>query len=176
MAETFTSYVVDNDKKFRNALERVSVDIKDLRIPFGLIAKDFYRSERAIWNLKSPGLYPDLAPSTKADRIRRGQPIYPILRRSGFLEASMTNPNDPDAICRITPDSLTIGTTVPWAIYHQSDKPRTRLPQRKFLFIGPEAPRFASSDQQGRLQRWLGILEGFYAEKLKVLGKVSKNG
>jgi hypothetical protein len=163
----FTSYSVDNDKAFRNAISEAAKQVGNLSIPFKIIAADFYRSQKAIWQLKSPGMYPDLAESTKRDRIRRKQPIYPILFRTGFLRNSLTNPKDPDAIYRVTKTSLTIGTAIPYAIYHQSDSPRKKLPLRKFLFIGSEAPRFANNDQKGRPQRWLGILKDYVFKELE---------
>jgi phage gpG-like protein len=194
MAEAFTSYVVDNDKRFRKALDRVSFDIKDLRIPLTLIAKDFYRSERAIFQLQGPGQYPDLSKKPffawwetgklktrylggyKSYKQAKWGFAYPILKRTGRLADSVTNPSSPDAINRIeNQNSLLIGTLVPYGIYHQSDRTRSRIPLRKFLFIGPES-RFATNDQKGRLERWVGILEGFYAEKLKSIGTVTRHG
>jgi phage gpG-like protein len=164
----FTSYSVDNDQRFRNALARAQAQVRDLRIPLTLIAKDFFRSQKAIWALKSPGQYPDLAPSTKKKRDRDGQPYYPILRgKTGFLEQSMTDPRDANSINQIiNKDTLILGTAVSYGIFHQSDKPRSKIPLRKFLFIGPEAPRFANSDQAGRPNRWMNILNDFVLEKL----------
>ena len=169
MADEFTSYSVDNDRKFRETIERVSKDITDLRIPFRLISNDFYKSQKAIWQLKSPGLYPDLAESTKADRRRRNQPLYPILKRTGMLERSTTNPNDGEAINEVTKTTLTIGSKVKYGIFHQQGT--KHMPMRKFLFIGPEAPRFANDQQKGRLERWTGILNAFALEKARQLGE-----
>lgn len=53
MAEAFTSYLVDNDRRFRDALTAASGVIEDFRIPFGQILRDFYRSEQAIFTLKA---------------------------------------------------------------------------------------------------------------------------
>jgi len=49
----------------------------------------------------------------------RRYPGAPILVRSGRLRDSLTNPNHPDAIATVTPQSLTYGTSVPYAAYHQ---------------------------------------------------------
>jgi phage gpG-like protein len=177
MAEGFTSYSVDNDRKFRDALARAAEQVQDLRIPLTLITKDFFRSQRSIWALKSPGQYPDLAPSTKRQRVLHGQPLYPILKRTGALERSMTDPTDPNAVAEIVgKQGLILGTKVEYGIYHQSDRPRSKIPLRKFLFIGPEAPRFASSEQIGRLDRWMNILNGYVTEKLRALGEVKGAG
>lgn len=167
MAEESVSYSADNDKKFREAVARAGAAVKDLTIPLTLISKDFYKSEMAIFQLQGPGQYPDLADSTKKQKLKLTGEIYPILRRSGALERSVTDPTDSQAINQIVGGyQLIIGTRVPYAAFHQSDQPRKKIPLRKFLFIGPEAPRFALSEQVGRLERWLGILDSFMEQKL----------
>lgn len=158
----FTSYIVDNDYKFRASLNRAARLVGDLTIPLILISKDFYKSQQAIFGLKGPGLYPDLSPRYKKVKQKAVGFVYPILKRSGRLAESTTNPTAPDAINEIVnKNTLIIGTRVPYGVYHQSDAPRKRIPLRKFLFIGPEAPRFANTDQKGRLERWQNILQGY---------------
>lgn len=156
MPEVFVSYVVDNDKRFRKAVDAARAAVGDLRIPLTLISRDFFRSQRAIWQLTGPGQYPDLAESTKRRKRAAGKSVYPILRWSGLLEESMTNPASPNAINEIVNKStLLVGTKVDYGIFPQTGARRLR----KFLFIGPEAPRFATSDQMGRLERWTNILQ-----------------
>jgi len=172
VAEVFTSYSVDNDNSFKAALKRAAQVTQDLRIPFGLILADFYRSQQAIFKLQSPGLYPDFkngGPNSKY-ALRKQRDVgfkYPLLVRKGALAASLLGPKNPGSISNIDRLSMYFGTDIPYAIYHQSDKPRHKIPQRKVLFIGPEAPRFANSEQQGRLQRWNNILNDFVLKKLK---------
>lgn len=166
------SYSIDNDRRFRDGLARAAAAISDLRIPFALIAADFYKSEQAIFGLSSAGQYPDFK-SGGADSpyARRKQKLvgfkYPLLVRSGRLAASILSPSAPGAIYSATEKLLTIGTSVPEGTYHQSDEPRSKIPLRKFLFIGPEAPQFATSDQVGRLTRWLNILNDYTLKVLK---------
>jgi hypothetical protein len=162
MSGEIISYNVDNDKTFHRAIVRAKSVTDDLRIPLTLIAKDFYKSEKAIFLLKGPGQYPDLAQSTIDKKEKAKVPIYPILMGPGTsrgrLAGSLTEPTHPDAVNQIVNKrTLVIGTTVPYVIYHQSDKPRTKIPLRKVLFIGPES-QFANSDQQGRVGRWMNIL------------------
>jgi len=166
----FTSYNVDNDKSFKLALEAATKASDDLRIPFGLISKDFYRSQKAIFGLKGPGKYPDITPETKKQKQREVGFIYPILKRKGFLEASLTSPRGAGAINIITKKELGIGTAVPYAVFHQSDEPRKKIPLRKMLFIGPEAPRFANTDQAGRPNRWGNIMQDFIIQISKLKG------
>lgn len=176
MAESFTSYEVDNDRKFRDALTRASKYSSDFRVPFGLILRDFYKSQQAIFQLKGPGKYPPFKgrvnPTTgrtsyQQAKIKKVGFDYPLLVRTGSLAASLLGPSNRGSIAQITNLSLTIGTSIKYGIYHQSNEPRSKMPLRKFLFIGPEAPRFASSEQQGRLQRWLGYIEDHIDKKIK---------
>ena len=169
----FTSYSVDNDKSFRQALVKALELTGDLRVPFTLIAADFYRSQKAIWKLQSPGAYPDLSEAYKPRKKKKVGFLYPILKLNGFLEAAASVQNGPGNITKISQTELIMGVdsrAVPYAIYHQSDAPRSKIPLRKFLFIGPEAISFASSEQIGRMERWLGIINEFVAQKLQQSG------
>ncbi len=175
MAESFTSYEVDNDKSFRKALAKASEVTQDFRVPFGLIMSDFYKSEAAIFKLQGPGKYPPfqgkIDPETgmtkyQAEKKAKVGHDYPLLVRTGALSASLLGPNNKGSVSKITPLSLTFGTSIPYGIYHQSDEPRKRVPLRKFLFIGPEAPEFVGM-AQGRLERWLGIIEYHMGNEMK---------
>ena len=178
MAEAFTSYVVDNDRKFREAIKRASEVSQDLRIPFGLILADFYKSQQAIFKLKGAGKYPPFKGAKDKDgktayqkqKLKKVGFDYPLLVRSGALAASLLGAGNKGSISKITPLSLTFGTAIKYGIYHQSDEPRSRLPLRKFLFIGAEAPEFANSDQAGRAERWLGIMQDHINRSLKKAG------
>ena len=167
MVTGFNSYIVDNDKLFQQAISRAQGVVSDLSIPFHLILNDFYRSEEAIFQLQSAGKYPPISEKYGQRKEKRYGFRYPLLVRTGRLADSVTSPTAPEAIAEITPSSITIGTTVPYAIYHQSDAPRAKIPQRKFLFIGPEAPQYATSDQMGRTERWLNILNDYVLKAVK---------
>ena len=176
--ETTFSYSVDNDRTFREALKKAAEQIGDLTIPLTLISQDFYKSERAIFDLQGPGQYPPISPRYAKAKLRRYGFIYPLLKASGRLATSMLDPTDSEAINFIDQGGtrLTIGTQVPYGVYPQSDEPRSKQPLRKFLFIGPEAIQFATSEQMGRLQRWLGIINDYTAKKLQLMGEVKQNG
>jgi phage gpG-like protein len=176
VANSFTSYTVDNDHRFREALKRASEVGQDLRVPFGLILKDFYKSEQSIFKLQGPGKYPafkgERNPNTgltqyQAAKIKKVGFDYPLLVRTGRLAASLLGPNNSGSVSKITNLSLVFGTSVPYGIYHQSDEARSKIPLRKFLFIGPEAPRFATSEQMGRLERWLGYMGDYVTSQMK---------
>ncbi len=187
MSEAFTSYSIANDEKFRAAIEKVRGVTDDLRIPLTLITKDFEKSEKGIFMLQSSGQYPDfggfnpnkkvkykgvemtrreMAKKKKFDKVGF---VYPLLRgKNKAIETSLTDSTDRNAVRQIIEKrTLIIGSTVPYIVYHQSDRPRHKIPQRKVLFIGPEAPKFATSEQTGRLQRWLGILDDFLVKQMR---------
>lgn len=177
MVDQGISYEVDNDRSFRAALERASLTVQDLRISFGLISEDFYKSEQSIFKLQGTGQYPDYkngganSPYARAKmkKLNASSP-YPLLVRSGALARSMLGPSNRGSIHKITNLSLTIGTSIWYGIFHQSDKPRKKIPLRKFVFIGPEAKQFATSAQMGRLERWNNILNDHVLRSIKKQG------
>lgn len=165
------SYIVDNDEVFKRQLERLGELTSDFRIPFYLIANDFYKSNRKLFTLQSKGLYQDLAPAqgedgnptTKTDYKKRKQRevgfVYPILVKSGRLANSLLDRNAPGADFFIDETSLIMGTTVSYAKYHQSDAPRSRIPQRKVVFIdGGPAEKARDASIAGRRERWGSII------------------
>lgn len=183
MASLFTSYEVDNDKRFERLIKRLGKTVDNLAPAFGEIARDFYKSNKAVFSNR-PGLYPDYTSratgTTGADtpyakrKLRLYGRVYPMLVASGKLRDSLTEPTAPnsDTILQIGRKSLVIGTDVQnekgvqYPLFHQSDKPRKKIPLRKFLFIGPEAARYVSSEK-GRSERWTKILELWVDKQLK---------
>ncbi len=204
MTEAFTSYEVDNDRKFRNAIKEASTVSQDLRVPFGLILRDFYKSQQAIFKLKGPGKYPkfknseggyeQVSYSSLSDKRERSKRTfvdktkspyqrwklkkygfdYPLLFRTGALANSTLGPNNRGSVSIITKLALVFGSTIKYGIYHQSDNARSKIPLRKFLFIGPEAAEFATSEQMGRLVRWTAILNTHITQQLKKAGLNAK--
>lgn len=190
MALGFISYSVVNDKAFADQLDRAFAVVDDLTVPFQLIAADFYRSEDAIFQLGGPGQYPPfkgssgkstigkngkrrkyVATDRSAYQVRKLKKYgfdYPLLKASGELEASVTSPDAPGSLLIIGPHVLAIGTTLPYAIYPQSDEPRTTQPLRKFLFVGAESEWNVNSDQVGRLSRWNNIINTFILRQMGV--------
>jgi hypothetical protein len=171
----FTSYSIANDAAFKASLDKAREQVEDLRLPYGLILKDFYKSQRAIFKLQGPGQYPPFQGERGEDgftnyqrrKIKKRGFDYPLLVSSGRLAASLLGPSAPGSVAQITKLSLVFGTSIPYGIYHQSDAPRKKIPLRKFIFIGPEAVRFANSEQQGRLQRWTGYINDYLAAVAK---------
>lgn len=98
------------------------------------------------------GQWPPLAPSTLAEKTRLGFPITPLVR-TGALEQSLTNR---EISMRLTPHSMSWGTDVPYAKYHQGYRDDAsaptdegRPPVRKVLDIRVEDRRRLESSMVG---------------------------
>lgn len=166
-----TSYDVDVDEAWAKKLREAQKKVRDLTIPLTLIAQDFFKSRRAIFKLKSEGQYPDLNEVYKERKQNEVGFAYPILKYSGRLEKSITNPAHPEAIINIVnKKALDVGTKVPYGIFHQEGT--KNIPQRKFLFVGPESIKNAGGDSfKGTAQRWAGIIDNYLADQLSLIGK-----
>lgn len=167
MAEAVTSYIVENDEDFKRALDRLSAATNDFRIPFGLISKEFYRSNKKIFQLQSAGKYPDLSEPYKRAKKRQVGFVYPILFRTGRLASSLINPSDPETVRVVTKKNLLLGTDVPYTVFHQSDRPRSKLPQRKVVFIdGGPLESSVGASTSGRRETWLNILNQYILDNI----------
>lgn len=58
-----------------------------------------------------------------------------ILRATGALFDSLTKKYDPAHIERLGPSSLTFGSTIFYGVYHQSSRPRTKIPYRPMIAL-----------------------------------------
>ena len=151
-----TSYSIENDLAFRRAIEEAIEEVDDLRFAFGEVARDFFKSNQAVFSLKGSGKYPPLSPEYEERKQRILGTKKPILVYSGRLKNSLTGSPNGDSIVRIGRKALIMGTKVFYGIFHQSDSPRSKIPQRKFLFI-----------DDARKVRWLRIITDDVARKMK---------
>lgn len=181
----FVSYVPENDKAFLKTLSDASKSARSLKVPFKEIARDFYQSQKAIFKLKSKGQYPAYkGPKIKDTWKNPGRPdmrtrdggltayenykmkaigrLYPMLVLNGDLSKSILSGNDTNSIYKVTNNSLEIGTKISYGPVHQLGS--KTVPMRKFLFIGPEAPKNVPA-VRGRLDRWTKIIEAYLVQK-----------
>ena len=106
------------------------------RILGASIARNFAQAGR-------PDRWPRRVSNAAGQFIRPDTQTHPLLRKSGRMAAAASSTNHGgDSISRITiareASQLEQGLTVPYAIYHQSDAPRRRLPRRPFLLLHAE--------------------------------------
>lgn len=128
---------VFGDKQVSRELLRFRDAAADMKPALEEIADDFLDIEERQFSSEGrygSGGWAPLAPSTLAGKVRRGYDTR-ILHERLRLRRSLTTRNQ-DHIRKITSDSMFVGTSVPYAIYHQhgtSHMPRRRpveLPAR----------------------------------------------
>ena len=125
---------VDGEVQMSRKLSRFGESIKNMKPLLKMIKKDFveitkkqFRSQGRYGSGGWQSLYPSYA-DWKAKHVGS----KPILQRSGRMFASLIGQTG-ETIERMTNTELEMGTMVPYAIYHQSILPRTKLPRRPVI-------------------------------------------
>lgn len=174
------------DDGIREVLGRAREAGVNLNVPFMSIAKSWFKSNRSIFTLQGPGQYPDYggfnpyqavtsgkrggAVLTRRDLYKRQKQkrwgfVYPMMKASGRLEQSLTDPANPEAINLVVNNlSLYLGTRVSYAPYHQSDEARTKMPYRPIVFTGAE--QIAPTEKKNEYTRFYQILEDSIQQQL----------
>lgn len=177
-----------NSEEFDKAVKDALKNITDLTPAFIQISREFYKTNRAIFTLKSAGKYVDFVgkkiaqtwqdPGRPEKRTRNGtytgyqwfkertkgfKKGYPLLKYTGRLEQSIINPSSPDTINVITKKSVVLGTSVEYGVYHNSDESRkSNLPMRPFLFLDPSTTIWAGNQQFSRRnEAWVKAIETY---------------
>ena len=175
------SYSVENDKRLERKLKAAASKVDDLRFALGEIARDWFKSNKAQFTLKGNGQYPSLSPRYEQRKRKLAGRSLPIMvgaslngGESGRLRDSITGNPNKDSVLQVAKKSLVIGTKVPYGVFHQ--KGTLKMPMRKFIFVGPEAPKSASSEIKGRLSRWFQIIDADVKRQLERSGLDVKKG
>jgi phage gpG-like protein len=153
------SQFVEGDAQFNRALEGLYDSLKDFRRAWPQVAERYYLVIRRQFDSEGGRANPwaELAPSTLAGKAIN-YPGQPILRASNALFQSMVNAFDQNAVFRMTEDSLTLGTTLDYAAYHQ--KGTSKMPARPiFDFLDEDYKDFrdAARDAFGKTAIDLGF-------------------
>jgi phage gpG-like protein len=162
-----------NVKEFQKFFVDTVFDLwDDLRPVLKLISADFYKSEQIVFRATRSGPqggFKDITESTKRQKKKKFGFEYPILVASGRLGKSMLGPSAPDAIHILKKQTLRIGTSVPYGIFHQTGT--RRMPKRSFLFIEGKGPGFPQSkDFTNRVKRWNTIFFKYFQTNFKRKG------
>lgn len=118
-------------------IARFSDGVSDYRPIWPVIEDDFYAMEKD--QFKTEGVeggdkwQPLSAEYGKWKETK--YPGKPILQRTGDLVKSLTSGSDPNTVKIEARKTLTLGTKIPYAIYHQSPGPRTKLPRRPEIML-----------------------------------------
>lgn len=161
-------FVVDPGNEFRNAVKKAQKDLDDLTIPFKLMTKSWFKSNRSIFDLsrKGPGKYKDLTPNYKKSKKKAVGFVYPILVRKGALMRSMTRPDDPNSVNVILNKKILIlGTKVknnkgvPYPIIMQAGSSARNIPARPFVLLGGEQVSPPAINR--RRDVWIKLLQDY---------------
>ena len=95
------------------------------------VASEFYKIEKEQFDSEGGAGKSGKWKALKPEYAKRKQKKWgnvPILHASGEMMRSLTSRNAPGAVLEKTADELTLGTTIPYAGYHQRGS--KRLPKR----------------------------------------------
>lgn len=155
-------FEVMNDVQFARAFEVASNEISDLSVPFSEMATEFYTSMTQVFS--SEGSYEGrprwatLSPAYARWKMKHF-PGRKILERTGSLLVSLCVRGAMGNVTDITPNSLSLGTNISYAKYHQTGT--SRMPMRKIIEL-----------TQTQKTRWVQIIHGYLG---KVYESVARN-
>lgn len=157
---------VDPDKSFQKAMSDAIRGIQDLTIPFILITKEWFQGNKSIFAIAGKGKYADLSSDYKKYKTRKYGSPYPILKASGRLEASITDPTSADSMAVIlNKTSLTLGSRIPYGPYLQFGT--NRMPARPFILLGVEQVSTGAINK--RQENWLKLVTDYVDQVTKPL-------
>lgn len=156
----FTSYDVDQDKRFSDLLKKISEAGLDSTFVMGEAARIIKKFARKNFILKGYGQYPPLNARYAARKLRKFGPL-PILvgggKNSGRLRDSVISGGErqghPDSITVIDKNSLILGTRVPYASYNQEGT--KHIPARLFLYLDEPTINLILATAEANLEKKL---------------------
>ncbi len=155
------------DRDIQAVIQKAREEINDLTIPFKLIAQSWFKTNRALLDLKSPGKYEDLSPKYKIQKVRKWGFVYPILKASGRLLGSITTPGAESINLVINKRTLLLGSTVPYGIYHQLGT--KNMPARPWILVGTE--QTAPAELNRRKDAWILLINDYVRQVIQKRGK-----
>lgn len=156
MVTPFLEIQVFGESAISRRMLRFSERAADVSPALEEIAKMFYESEAKQFESEggwASGGWQPLAVETVIEKSRNNDWSDKILQRTGALMESLTSSESSHGTKTVTPDTLTIESTVPYGIYHQQPGGPTGgvLPMRKPV----ELPQQVRRDMIKVLQAWI---------------------
>jgi len=121
-------------------IARFADGVTDYREIWPSVAEEFYADEKdqfATQGAAGGEAWAPLSPAYAGWKEIK-YPGQPILQRTGDLYRSLTSKGDPNSVFVAARKALTLGSRLPYAIYHQSIAPRKVLPRRPEIQLSPE--------------------------------------
>lgn len=131
-----------DDRRVSKNLQRQGERATNLKRIAPSIYRTFQKYERALFTTQGAsgpdGRWPALKPETVARKRKMGKRSK-ILQEEGDLLRSLTRKNDPDAVFRVEGNSMFMGTSRPYAKFHQDPGPNSRLKRRRPVVLSDPA-------------------------------------
>ncbi len=157
---------VANEVQLSRAFETGIAEFLDLRKPFSMMADEFFESMANVFSAEGAfeerSRWQELSPAYAKWKARHF-PGRKILERTGRMKRSLTTKGGPDNVLEITPKSLSVGTRVPYAMYHQ--KGTSRMPMRKIIEL-----------TNAQKRRWVRIMHTYMYGVAAIIAKTSREG
>lgn len=191
-------YIVDPGEVIQDAIAKALEQISDLTLPFNLITRSWFKTNKSIFILKSAGLYAELG-GMNPKEVKAGQKltnrkraenrkedevgfIYPILKRHGLLEKSMTNPSDSNAVSFIlNKQFLVLGTkakSVDGYLYPAALQAGSKFfKPRPHIIVGLEqvSPKYSTPAKGNtRGAAWAALISGYVIDMTSTFAEVRK--
>lgn len=149
------SFEVDGEKQLDRAMSRFGEGIHDMRPAFKLMAESFKKIEQKQFDSEGSHGGSRWAPLSSTYAAWKGANFggLPILQLTGLLRESLTG-GSPWYVERITKDSLVLGTSVEYAIFHQ--RGTMAMPPRPVINLS----------EQDKME-WIKILHNFAFDQQK---------
>lgn len=163
-----------DSKQFDNKIKQAIAQVKNLLPEFSVIASMWYKDNQQIFNLESAGQYEDYTAEngkkpTKYMLYKKEHGVdkafYPLLRFSGKLANSILDPQAMGAVKELSATSLVLGTTIPYALYHQLGT--SKMPARPPIINKASEKHGQTSIFQKRLANYMRVISASVARRVK---------
>lgn len=166
-----------NTKEFDAAIKKLSLNLSNMVPVWVSIKDDWYKNNRTIFTLISPGKYPDyrgkrdMTGDTPYMRWKRKHALqkspYPMLKAAnGRIEAGTTDENSEYTYKELHKSYMVLGVqNIPYAIRHQTGS--KGMPKRPFIFNA----RHGGEAYVVQMKRWLRLLQAVLKRRVEAAGR-----
>jgi phage gpG-like protein len=135
---------ISGDEELNAAFQAFARAVTDWRPYWPTIAGVFYEAERARFASDGFGTWPRLSDGY-AKWKTKNYPGEPMMSLTGNLRRSLTDRFGPNAVYEDEPQSLVLGTTVPYAAAHHYGYPPRNLPARPIIGVRDTDPELMAT-------------------------------
>jgi phage gpG-like protein len=155
---------VDPGDHLKSALRDAVKQVGNLTIPLQQIARSWFKSNRAIYELQGKGQYEDLKESYKRAKDKKLGFIYPILLANGKLRQSILHPADVNSVNLIVNKrTLIMGSKLEYAYYLQHGT--KHMPARPYVLIGAEQSGISKFNEREKI--YIDMIHDYVRQVLK---------